>query len=42
MPRTIEEDGELMERFANLQKLLELVKDLHKSVTWGIKDVAPE
>ena len=31
-----------MERFANLQKLLQLVKDLHKSVTWGIKDVAPE
>ena len=42
MPRTIEEDGEMMERFANLQKLLSLVKDLHKQVSWGIKDTAPD
>jgi hypothetical protein len=24
-----------------LQNLLKLVKDLHKSVTWGIKDLGP-
>ena len=27
-----------MQRFANLQKLLTLLTDLAKHVTWGIKD----
>ena len=38
MPRVMDADEGLLERFANLQKLLRVVANLPAHVTWGIKD----
>lgn len=37
MPRTIDEDNQEKERFANLQRLLNLTLDLHNKVKWADK-----
>ena len=41
MPRIVDQDEGLKERFANLQKLLKIVEDLPQKVTWKEKSFVP-